>query len=101
MDGSEDGSAGVSFQIDRLDDLERLALSASNKVITAIESAVAVWNAAGQRPAELKPRIIRLQYLHGSLSIWEQKMLRSLGRGDMTYRVDMLRQFSRIFDSYR
>ncbi len=87
-----------SFHVQKINELEKLALQTSNRTISSIENAVATWDAAGEKPFELEPDILRLKNVHGKLCEWEIKMLKSMGRADLHDRIHLLEQFSAIFN---
>ncbi|MEW6721941.1 MAG: hypothetical protein AB1324_01625 [Candidatus Micrarchaeota archaeon] len=87
---------GYSFAVEDMEKMEKLAIATSNRVMSAIESAVASFEAAGERPASLKPRIVRLKSVHSSLSVWERDMLLA-ARGTIEKRLSLLRKFGQIF----
>lgn len=90
------GGERFAFDIRDMGTMESLALEQSNRIIGAIEVAVASWEAAGEKPAELRPRILRLKGIHRSLSIWERSMLLSLAKKSMENRIAQLARFAEI-----
>ena len=86
---------------DSIDELEGLALEESNRIISSIESLMATWELADDKPQEYASDVHRLRFVHQSLSDWERRMLRRSGRMGAEERMSMLRQFSRIFDPYK
>ncbi len=90
------GGERFSFDIKDMDRMESLALEESNRIIGAIEVAVASWEAAGERPVELRPRILKLKDIHRSLSVWERSMLLSLAKKSMERRIAQLARFAEI-----
>ena len=87
--------------ISGVDELEKLSMEKSNRVISAIENALAAWDAAAEKPPDLQPRINRLRYLHEALSRWERKMLKSIDKkDDMDSRLERLREFGGICHAY-
>lgn len=81
--------------------LETLALDASNKTISAIECLLAAWEGAAEKPEDFEQDVLRYKYVLDSLANWEQRMLKSRGRAEMDERLEILRQFSLIFNSYK
>jgi hypothetical protein len=85
-----------------VDKIEREVLKKANTAITAIENAVAVFDASEEKPQDLKIRIDRLRFFHDALSDWEKKMLKAIAKGaKVQERVQVLREFSDICYSYR
>ncbi len=80
--------------------MERLALEKANRALSAIEVAIAQWNASAEKPPALELRINRLREFHGALSGWEKRMLRSMAKEDVGARVGHLREFSDICHSF-
>jgi primosomal protein N'' len=87
--------------ISEVDELEKLSIEKSNRVISAIENALAAWDAAEEKPPGLEPRINRLKHMHEALSRWERKMLKSMAKKeDMDGRLERLREFGGICHAY-
>jgi len=87
------------FDASEVEKTEEAALKTANRAISAIENAMAIWEATRQKPADLKASMVRLRYFHGALSVWTRKMLRSR-KSDLPSRVELLREFSDICYSY-
>ena len=93
------GTTDVS--IADVDRLEKLAIDKANKAISAIESAVAVWDASPNKPEEFKPRMVRLKYFYDSITAWEKKALLTLGKeNELGARVERLKEFTEICYAY-
>jgi hypothetical protein len=90
------GGESFTFDIKDMEEMESLALSTSNRIISAIEVAVSSYEAAGEKPAELKPRILRLKAVHEALSLWERNTILSRAKSSMDARVSQLRRFAEI-----
>jgi hypothetical protein len=89
------------YSIDQIDDLERRSLDKANKAISAIENAMAVWEASQEKPEDLKVRMIRLKYFYDSVINWEKKALRTIGSaGAIGERVERLKEFAEICFTY-
>ena len=89
------------YSIKDVEEMEKLALDKANKAISAIENAIAVWDASKEKPAELKPRMVRLKYFYEALTVWEKKMLTTMGKEDQIGpRVERLKEFTEICYSY-
>jgi hypothetical protein len=101
-DQGEDSVGGnEAYSVAAIDDMERQALEKANKAISAIENAIAVWEASQEKPDDLKPRMIRLKYFYDALSNWEKKLLKSMGRKDQVgERVERLKEFTDICLTY-
>jgi hypothetical protein len=85
-----------------IEEVERVTLEKVNKALSALESALAAWNASPDKPADLEPKYSRYMRLHDSLVRWETNLLRSSGREmDFYSRLDRLREFSHICEAYQ
>jgi hypothetical protein len=92
----------LEFTSADVDDIERETLQKANSAISAIENAIAVFDASEEKPQDLRIRIDRLRYFHDALSDWEKKMLKAIAKGARVHdRVEMLREFSDICYAYR
>jgi hypothetical protein len=101
-DPDEEAARGKNaYSVSDIDDMEKQALDKANKAISAIENAIAVWEASQDKPEDLKPRMIRLKYFYDALSNWEKKLLKSMGRQDQVgERVERLKEFTEICLTY-
>ncbi len=71
-----------------------------NRTVSALESAIASWNAAGMKPDELKGRFSRYRLVHEVLTRWQSKAMKSRGKSDMDERVGVLWEFVDICRTY-
>jgi hypothetical protein len=95
------GKGKPAYGIEDIDEMEKLTLEKANKALSAIENALAVWDASREKPEDLKPRISRLKYFYEALAGWERKVLKSMAKeGDMDMRIEHLREFSDICHAY-
>lgn len=89
------------LSISDVEDMEKTALDKANKAISAIENALAVWDASKEKPEELKPRMLRLKFFYEAISNWEKKMIKTMGKEDkIGPRVERLKEFTEICHSY-
>ncbi len=94
-------SRAQQYDFSDVEGLEKDALEKANKALSAIENAIAVWDASKDKPVDYKPRIERLRYFHDALANWEKKMLLAMAKKeDMNSRVEILREFSDICYNY-
>ncbi len=92
-------SAGIGDK--EIGELESETISKVDKTITALESAIAVWEAAKKKPEALRPKFVRYKLVHEVLSRWQTKALKSRVRGsDIGERVGLLREFVDICRTY-
>jgi hypothetical protein len=80
----------------RLEELEGTALEKSARAISAIESAIAVWDLSKDKPKELGDQVMLLRNKHERLAIWIKDMLRAK-KGDLGQRAMVLQRFGDIF----
>jgi len=72
-----------------------------NKTLSAIEKAVASWDASKEKPINLRLKIMHLKRFHSRLSKWEKKMVLSISRHEArSKRVLLLREFTEICHAY-
>ena len=89
--------AHTDYSLDQIDTMEKLSLEKANKAISAIENAIAVWEASPEHPEELKPRFIRLKHFYDAIQGWEKKTLQTVGsREAIGERVERLKEFADI-----
>jgi len=103
MSMAESGNTPPSadYSIEQIDRMEALSLDKANKAISAIENAIAVWEASPEKPEELKPRIIRLKLFYDAIQRWEKKALMTRGSpGAVGERVERLKEFAEICFTY-
>jgi len=102
--GQQAASPGVFFEPvteENIDKTERDVIMKANKAIVGLESALASWDAADDKPDYLRGEFEKYRLLHDALVDWETDMLRSMGqRMDFFERVDRLKEFIRIADRY-
>ncbi|MBI5226981.1 hypothetical protein HY988_00200 [Candidatus Micrarchaeota archaeon] len=67
-----------------------------SKTLSAIETAIESWNAAGKQPPSLQSKISRLKNFYNELMIWEKKSIQKKGTKDLSGRVKRLNQFIEI-----
>lgn len=93
--------ASADYSLDQIDKMEELSLEKANKAISAIENAIAVWEASPEHPEELKPRMIRLKHFYDAIRGWEKKALMTRGSpGAIGERVERLKEFAEICFTY-
>ena len=71
-----------------------------SQTMSAIESAVESWKAAGKRPPTLREKIVRLQGFYDALVKWEKKSLMKKKEQDLDARIIRLREFVDICAKY-
>jgi len=99
--GNAFGKSSQAYRLEDIDEMEKASVERANKAISAIENAMAVWEASPEKPEELKPRIIRLKYFYEEILGWEKKALQTMGRRDaIGARVERLKEFTEICFRY-
>lgn len=84
-----------------IDDVEQQAIDKVNRTITILEGALATWDAAKEKPMDLKDRFARYRQFHDALAAWETKALKARDKTeDLNSRVQRLREFVDICYAY-
>ncbi len=84
-----------------VDGMEQRTIEKVSHTMSAIESAIAVWDAAKNKPAHLKARVTRLKRFYEALAKWEKKTLKARAMGsDMEERLMRLHHFSELCHSF-
>ena len=84
-----------------IDGVETEAIDKVNRTITVLEGALATWDAAKEKPMDLKDKFSRYKQFRDALATWETKALRSRGKSDdFDTRVQRLREFVDICYAY-
>jgi hypothetical protein len=84
-----------------IDDIEKEAIEKVNRTITVLEGALATWDAAKDKPVDLKDRFSKYKQFRDVLAVWESKVLKSRGkREDFNSRVQRLREFVDLCYAY-
>lgn len=100
-DNQKKGEQVAELTKENIDLVEKETIDKVNKTISALEAALATWNAAKEKPDDLKDKFAGYEKLHDALVGWESKALKSLGKkesfGD---RVERLREFVDICCAY-
>jgi hypothetical protein len=96
-----EGAAGRNVvtiypQVDErnIDQVEKETIDKVNKTLSALETAIASWDAAKEKPEDLRPKFQRYRRLHDVLSEWEAKVLRDRTKDtDYDTRIHRLHEF--------
>lgn len=67
----------------KVDEMERLAIERANKAVSAIESAVAAWEASPKEDDEMGKRVKKLRAFYDVITPWLVKTLKTAGQKDM------------------
>jgi hypothetical protein len=85
---------------EQIEDLEKLTREKVSDTLSSIEVAVSSYDAAKKKPAGLKERVQRLKKIKAALEEWERESLQSARMKDLWARVERLRKFTEICDSF-
>lgn len=98
-DKGSSGQEGVNPE--NIDEVEKETIDRANKALSALEVAIASWDAAIEKPERLKEKFSRYRKLHDALAGWEKRMLQSMGmKEDYSSRVSRLQEFVNICHTY-
>lgn len=77
-----------------IDKVEKETIDKVNKTLSALESAMASWDATKVKPEDLRPKLQKYKRLHDALSEWEARVLRDRTKNtDYDTRVHRLHEF--------
>lgn len=92
---------GYRITEDNIGQAEKETISKVSRAISALEKALAEWDASDERPENLDEDFGRYKAFYEALAKWETKMLRTAGQElDFFTRVDRLREFVEICHAY-
>lgn len=82
--------------------IEKDTMQKVNRALSALETAIAKWDGAKDKPEDLVPKFKKYKRYHDALAQWEKKMLKNPGRGlDFYARVERLGEFANICYAYQ
>ena len=98
-------SSGIEdvFGVDFIKEVENMELLTQEKVsstLSAIEVAIAAYDAAKEKVPDLRERIGRLRRIKIDLEHWEKESLKNRHVNDLNARIERLRKFTEICDSF-
>ena len=86
---------------ENITEVEKEMMEKVSKAISALESALATWDASGEKPEELAEEFRKFKGLRDAFAEWEAKMLKDFGKETNYYkRVDRLWEFVKICKAY-
>jgi hypothetical protein len=92
---------GIELSEENIGQVEKDTLQKVNKVITVLESAIAAWDASGEKREDLKPRFAAYKRLRDALAEWEAKALKAAGKKEsFDEKARRLREFAEICFMY-
>ena len=84
-----------------IDLVEKETIARANKALSALEIAIASWDAAETKPEHLRDKFKKYRRLHSALSDWEEGMLKALGKKqEFQERISRLQDYVRIYSYY-
>lgn len=93
----------LSYSPEYIEEITELEEETEHKVsqtMSAIESAVESWHAAGEKPPSLKSKIVELQRFYDELVKWERKSLLKKKEKNLKARIKRLSEFVEICAKY-
>ncbi len=91
-----------SINEQNIGEIEQDTIQKVNKALSALESAIASWDASPDKSEDLQPRFMKYKRFHDALVDWETKMLRTPGSQlDFYSRMERLKEFSNICYTYQ
>jgi hypothetical protein len=93
--GGEQKARGIppNMSESEIADLEKETMERVSSTISALEGAMATWEASSEKPEELKEKFARYRMIHGILSNWQLRALKSYAKSDVEERVKLLWEF--------
>lgn len=88
--------------INSLDEAESRAIEKVSHTLSTIENAIAVWDAAKNKPVHLRARVDRLRQIHEALVRWERKALKAKAeQPSLEQRMCLMHEFSEMCSSFK
>ncbi len=81
-----------------IDQIEKGAIEKVKKTITALESAIDIWDSAKEKPTDLVENFTKYKRLLATLRVWESKSLEK--NMDFYTRVKRLRELVNVGKTY-
>ncbi len=87
---------------DNIGQFEQDTIQRVNKALSALETAIASWDASPDKPEDLQPKFMKYKRFHDALVDWETKMIKNPGSElDFYSRLERLKEFSNICYTYQ
>ena len=99
----ESSPEGPEYDADFIEELNLIEEETEQKVsrtMSAIESALEAWNAAGKKPPEARRRIIWLREFYEDLVKWEKKSLTRNKSEGIDSKLNRLNEFVQVCSRY-
>ncbi len=91
-----------SINEQNIGELEQDTIQRVNKALSALETAIASWDASPDKAEDLQPKFMKYKRFHDALVDWETKMLKTPGSQlDFYSRLERLKEFSNICYTYQ
>jgi Asp-tRNA(Asn)/Glu-tRNA(Gln) amidotransferase A subunit family amidase len=79
---------------DNIDIIQRETIRRVNKTVTALEAALATWDASEEKPEDMEERFANYRRFHDALEDWERKTLKAQNKKEkFEVKVRRLREF--------
>jgi DNA-binding transcriptional MerR regulator len=96
-----DAKGRKEYKPEDVERMEKLAMEKANAAISAIESAIAAWEASDKKEEGLEERIMHLRAFYDAISSWMKKALKTAGKEDkIEERVERLKEYIEICYTY-
>lgn len=87
--------------VKEIEEMEALTLEKANHAISAIENAIAIYQATKVQSEEYRLEMNNLKFFHDALANWETELLRGMSKHEeISTRIERLRRFSDICYNY-
>ena len=83
-----------------IEEMEKATMEKVNRVISALEVAIAEYEGAPAKPEELSSKMAHYRSVHDALADWQKKALQTLGVSDRAARVKLLWEFVDLCQAY-
>jgi len=84
----------------KIEDMEELTRNKVSDTLSAVDVAIASYDAAKKKPPGLKPRVDRLRKIKNALEKWEKESLQNASTKDVNSRIKRLWKFTEICDRF-
>jgi len=86
---------------ENIDLIQNETVKKVSKTLSSLEVAIADWDISEEKPEELKQKFKRYKWLHTSLSEWEKKTLKAIGKKDKyETKLQRINEFVKICNAY-
>jgi len=82
-------------------ELEERTITNVSHTMSAIENALAVWDASKRKPNKFRNRILKLRRFYGQISMWEKEALKNKEHRDLIKCMKRLKRFNEICIAFK